>query len=161
MRPTLASAAHRRSARNGLVCSLPYSLGLHDAPWLSEYGSEQTRPFRALRLWAALASVGRTGYRRLIDADLDRAARLARLIDDHPRLDVAAHGLSIVCFRLADDGGDEAEIARRLQVAGESFVTATTVDGRPALRACFVNPLTTDEDVERIVATVIAAADGG
>jgi glutamate/tyrosine decarboxylase-like PLP-dependent enzyme len=47
------------------------------APWLSEYGREQTRPPRALRVWATLASTGRDGYHKLIDHDLDLAERLA------------------------------------------------------------------------------------
>jgi glutamate/tyrosine decarboxylase-like PLP-dependent enzyme len=32
--------------------------GVSDAAWFSEYGPEQTRPLRALRVWAALASTG-------------------------------------------------------------------------------------------------------
>jgi glutamate/tyrosine decarboxylase-like PLP-dependent enzyme len=139
--------------------------GISDAPWLSEYGPEQTRPPRALRVWATLASTGRDGYRRLIDHDLDLAERLADGIRAHPDLELVAAGLSVVCFRYRGADDTQAEIARRLQRGGESFLTTTEVDGQTVLRACFVNPLTTDADVDTLIklvtelgAAVVAAA---
>ncbi|MGH3398471.1 MAG: pyridoxal phosphate-dependent decarboxylase family protein [Streptosporangiaceae bacterium] len=140
--------------------------GISDAPWLSEYGPEQTRPPRALRVWATLASTGRAGYRRLIDHDLDLAERLAAGVREHPDLELTATGLSVVCFRyrtaaadIAVDAGDreQTEIARRLQLGGESFLTTTEVDGRTVLRACFVNPLTTAADVDTLIKLVTGA----
>jgi glutamate/tyrosine decarboxylase-like PLP-dependent enzyme len=132
--------------------------GLSDAPWASESSPEQTRPFRALRVWAALRSTGRDGYRRLVQHDLDLAALLAERVRAHPRLDLVAHGLSVVCFRCDGDDRQDA-IATRIQLSGRAFLTSTRVDGRPALRACFVNPLTTAEDVDTLVQDVLAAAD--
>jgi aromatic-L-amino-acid/L-tryptophan decarboxylase len=135
--------------------------GISDAPWLSEYGPEQTRPARALRVWATLASTGWDGYRRLIDHDLDLAERLAGGVREHPDLELAATGLSVVCFRYraaADTSARvQTEIARRLQLGGESFVTTTEVDGRTVLRACFVNPLTTTADVDALLKLVAEA----
>jgi aromatic-L-amino-acid decarboxylase len=128
--------------------------GVSDAPWMSEYGPEQTRPFRALRIWAALKSVGRAGYRRLIDHDLDVAEGLASRVREHSSLELDATGLSVVCFhyRAAGDAdGVQAEIARRIQLGGESFLTTTEVDGRTVLRACFINPLTRDSDLDALV----------
>jgi len=51
----------------------------------------------------------------------------------------------------------QAEIARRVQRGGESFLTTTEVDGRTVLRACFVNPLTTAADVDTLIKLVTAA----
>jgi glutamate/tyrosine decarboxylase-like PLP-dependent enzyme len=34
-------------------------------PWFSEYGVEQTRPFRALKIWMAMRQLGLAGYREL------------------------------------------------------------------------------------------------
>lgn len=134
--------------------------GISDAPWLSEYGPEQTRPARALRVWATLASTGQ-GYRRLIDHDLDLAERLAAGVREHPDLELTATGLSVVCFRYraaADASARvQTEIARRLQVGGESFLTTTEVDGHTVLRACFVNPLTTTADVDTLLKLVAEA----
>jgi glutamate/tyrosine decarboxylase-like PLP-dependent enzyme len=128
--------------------------GISDAPWLSEYGPEQTRPPRALRVWATLASTGRDGYRRLIDHDLDLAERLAASVRAHPDLVLEAAGLSVVCFRYRGADEVQAEIARRLQRGGESFLTTTEVGGRTVLRACFVNPLTTAADVDTLIKLV-------
>ena len=36
------------------------------AVWFSEYGFEQTRPFRALKIWMAIHHLGLDGYRQLI-----------------------------------------------------------------------------------------------
>ena len=136
--------------------------GVSDAPWMSEYGPEQTRPFRALRIWAALKSVGRAGYRRLIDHDLDVAEGLASRVREHSSLKLDATGLSVVCFhyRAAGDAdGVQAEIARRIQLGGESFLTTTEVDGRTVLRACFINPLTRDSDIDALVDLVVRTGE--
>jgi aromatic-L-amino-acid/L-tryptophan decarboxylase len=137
--------------------------GVSDTPWLSEYGPEQTRPFRALRLWAAMRTTGRAGYRRLIEHDLVLAGRLARAIDAADGLELLSHGLSIVCFRCRADGtvGDELqdEVARRIQTGGSAFLTTTSVAGRRCLRACILNPLTTEADLDDLIRLVCRAAE--
>ena len=134
-------------------------------PWFSEFGLEQTRPFRALKVWMALRQHGRAGYARAVARDLDHAEQLAALADAHPRLELVARGLSIVCFRYATPALPPAEADRRnravlkaVQLGGEAFLTGTEVDGRLALRACFVNQRTTRHDVERLVGAVLATA---
>lgn len=129
--------------------------GVSDAPWLSEYGPEQTRPFRALRVWAAMRSTGMAGYRNLINHDLDLAIQLADRVRSHPLLELDAHGLSIVCFHHLGSDALQSEIARRIQLSGESFITTAVIRGRTVLRACFVNPLTTPEDVDSLIDLVI------
>lgn len=135
--------------------------GISDAPWIAEYTVEQTRPFRALRVWAALKSTGRAGYRALVDHDLDRAVQLAEAVAAHPELTLDSHRLSIVCFSCAGGGDDlQADVARRIQLGGEAFLTTTVIEGRTVLRACFVNPLTTTEDVDALVELVARTARG-
>jgi aromatic-L-amino-acid decarboxylase len=136
--------------------------GVSHAPWVSEYGPEQTRPFRALRVWAALKSTGRDGYRRLVDRDLDLAGTLAARVREHPSLELDAAGLSVVCFRYrAAEESDrvQSDIARRIQLGGRSFLTTTELDGRTVLRACFINPLTTELDVDTLVGLVTSIGD--
>jgi glutamate/tyrosine decarboxylase-like PLP-dependent enzyme len=133
--------------------------GVSDAPWVSEYGPEQTRPFRALRVWAALKSTGRDGYRRLIEHDLDLAGALAARVSEHPALELDAVGLSVVCFHYrvqAHSDQVQSDIATRIQLGGRSFLTTTELDGRTVLRACFINPLTTDADVAALADLVVA-----
>jgi glutamate/tyrosine decarboxylase-like PLP-dependent enzyme len=45
-------------------------------PWFSEFGIQQTRGFRALKLWMALRAVGADGYRREVSRQPPQAARL-------------------------------------------------------------------------------------
>ena len=78
--------------------------------WFSEYGLEQTRPFRALKVWMQLRHLGRDGYRRLITADLDTAGELRRAIEASSDFELLASGLSVVCFRHRPAGMDPARL---------------------------------------------------
>ena len=130
--------------------------GFSDAPWPSEYGPEQTRPYRALRVWATLKSTGRHGYRRLIEHDIDLAQDLAARVTAHPELTLDSVGLSIVCFSWTD--GDDAlhkEVVRRIQLGGEAFLITTEFGGRTVLRACFTNPLTRRPHVDALVDLIV------
>ena len=134
-------------------------------PWFSEYGTEQTRAFRALKVWVALRLHGRAGYAASISRDIALAGRLAELADAHPDLELVAHGLSIVCLRCrppgVPDGALDAlnrRVLTAIQLGGEAFLSGTELDGRPVLRACFINPRTTAADVERIAELVASTA---
>jgi aromatic-L-amino-acid/L-tryptophan decarboxylase len=54
--------------------------GVGGLPWFSEYGFQQTRAFRALKVWMALRFHGLTGYRAAIEKDLMLAGHLASLL---------------------------------------------------------------------------------
>ncbi len=124
---------------------------------------ELSRRFRALKLWASLRYHGLARFREAIDADLRHARLLASLIDAERSLELLAHSLSTVCFRSCD-GSTAAELDRlnaallhRVNERGRVAISNATVRGVFALRACFVNHLTTDDDVTAIVEEVVAA----
>lgn len=135
--------------------------------WFAEYGLEQTRPFRALKVWMQLAHLGRTGYRRLIQRDIAVADELRERIDSDPDLETLAHGLSVVCFRHRPaettteylDRHNQ-DLLHRLQRDGNAFLAGTRVDGAFALRACVVNPLTTTHDAAAIIDEVRRCGNG-
>ena len=139
--------------------------GIGGPPWFSEYGFQQTRGFRALKLWAALSHMGRKGAAALIRNQHDRAAELAAMVDEAPPLErMAPVELSIVCFRYRPDGAGDAEldslnrrIVDELQSAGRVFVTGTELDGRFAIRAATLHYGTTAEDLRVLVDEVVAA----
>jgi len=142
--------------------------GVTGPVWFSEYGFEQTRGFRALKLWVLLKHLGVDGYRQLVARDLAVAAHLADAVRAAPDLDLLAHGLSVVCFRCRPDGvpADRLDELNRavvtaVQLGGGSFLAGTTVGGVVALRACIVNPGTTTADVDALVAAVRAAGTAG
>jgi aromatic-L-amino-acid/L-tryptophan decarboxylase len=129
-----------------------------------EESIELSRRFRALKLWLSLRYHGLGAFRAAIAADLEHAQLLARLVESEPALELLAPvELSAVCFRVAD--GDpatldarNAEILRRVVRDGRVYLSNASIRGVFALRACFVNHRTTDEDVEAIIAAVSAAA---
>ena len=49
-------------------------------------------------------------------------------------------------------------LLERVQLGGEAFLSSTTVGGRFALRACFVNPHTTRDDVDHAVRVILREA---
>jgi aromatic-L-amino-acid decarboxylase len=129
--------------------------------WFSEYGLEQTRPFRALKVWMQLRHLGRDGYRRLIARDIAVADALRDELGRAADFEVLGHGLSVVCFRHLGPARDEAgldahneALLHALQAAGRAFLAGTRVDGRLALRACIVNPATTTADTRAIIAEI-------
>jgi glutamate/tyrosine decarboxylase-like PLP-dependent enzyme len=138
--------------------------GIGGLPWYSEYGFQQTRGFRSLKLWMVLAQFGREG---LVDhvAHCNRlAARLAAQVEAADDFELLApRTLSIVCFRFlpADLSDDDAalndlnrEIVFRVQESGELFLTQADLAGHFALRACFLNYLTTGEHVDLILPAI-------
>ena len=64
--------------------------------------------------------------------------------------------LSVVCFRHRTK--DNEAILRRLVARGRVYLSNATVNGQFALRACFVNHRTKEDDVRAIVTETIAAA---
>jgi glutamate/tyrosine decarboxylase-like PLP-dependent enzyme len=131
------------------------------APWFAEYGLEQTRPFRALKVWFQLRHLGQAGYRELISRDIALAVRLRRALARAADFELLASGLSVVCFRHRPAGlaGPELDrhnqaVLRAVQLGGRAFLAGTQVDGRFAVRACIVNPGMTAADIDAIITDI-------
>jgi glutamate/tyrosine decarboxylase-like PLP-dependent enzyme len=132
-----------------------------------EFGLQNTRGFRALKVWLGLQQAGREGHARMIREDI----ALARLLYDEvaatEELEAVTCGLSITTFRyvppdLAMDDRAEAyltelngAILHHLQMEGEAFVSNAVVDGKFLLRACIVNFRTTQSDIEALPRIVV------
>ncbi|MFE6869445.1 pyridoxal phosphate-dependent decarboxylase family protein [Kitasatospora sp. NPDC057692] len=136
--------------------------------WFSEYGTEQTRPFRALKVWATIAHRGRDGLARDIARTTALARRLGELITADPALELLAEvQTSIVAFRLRPPGrsGTDLDALNRdlpaaVQRRGRAFVTGARLAGREILRACLLNPATTEADLRILLDEVKAAGLG-
>lgn len=98
--------------------------------------------------------------------------RLGELVTADPELELLAEvQTSIVAFRLRPSGptgrtveADEAaldalnrELPAAVQRRGRAFLTGARLDGREILRACLLNPATTEEDLAVLLAEVKAA----
>lgn len=128
-----------------------------------DYGPQNSRGFRALKVWLALKQVGRSGYERMISDDITLARRLFDLVDAHSEFESYTMHLSIATFRFVPRGFDSkqegaesylndlnSELLSRLQSGGEAFVSNAVLDGVYLLRACIVNFRTTAADVDRL-----------
>jgi aromatic-L-amino-acid decarboxylase len=130
----------------------------------ADYGVELTAPARGVIVWALLKELGVEGVRATVRRDLGHARRLADRVRSDARLELLAEPeLSVVCFRYVPEGQtDDAaldvlnrEILRRLQRDTPYVPTSTEVGGRFALRPCYVNPRTTEADVDGLADAVL------
>ena len=134
-----------------------------------EHGPQNSRGFRALKVWLALRQAGASGYRRMIADDIALSRRMADAAARHPDLEVLTQSLSIATFRYIPRDlrqgttRDEeylntlnAALLDALQRGGELFVSNAVIAGRYALRACIVNFHTRAEDVDAVPAIVAA-----
>jgi glutamate/tyrosine decarboxylase-like PLP-dependent enzyme len=124
---------------------------------------ENSRPFRALKVWLALKAHGLEGYRTSIERDFQLARYLASLIESSPSLKLAAPvATSIVCWTyvpkdrsrfsdLKDLNQLQLTIMEEIERRGIAFLSKAVLHGGEiAMRACFVNFRTTSQDVEII-----------
>jgi glutamate/tyrosine decarboxylase-like PLP-dependent enzyme len=58
--------------------------GIGNLPWFAEYGMQQTRGFRALKLWVTLANAGTLGLEQQIARQIALARYLAERVDAAP-----------------------------------------------------------------------------
>ncbi|MCG6923838.1 MAG: aspartate aminotransferase family protein, partial [Acidobacteria bacterium] len=135
-----------------------------------ELGLQNSRGFRALKVWLGLRQAGRAGYRRMIGDDIRLARELHRRVQAEPRLQALTQQLSISTFRYVPEDlrpGSEAvdtylndlneELLHRLKGGGEVYLSNAVVDGTFALRACIVNFRTNLADLEGVPGIVVRA----
>lgn len=133
-----------------------------------EYGLQNSRGFRALKVWLALRHVGREGYVRMMTDDITLSQELYRLIDKQAELQAFTQNLSITTFRFVPSDLDleltgaetylnqlNTEILTRIQRSGEAFISNAVIQNMFLLRACIVNFRTSLEDIEALVDLVI------
>jgi glutamate/tyrosine decarboxylase-like PLP-dependent enzyme len=132
-----------------------------------EHGLQNTRGFRALKVWLGLQQAGRAGYVQQIRRNIELAARLAEIVRSTRGLEAGTQHLSMTTFRLRPvDAGDSPEwrawldeLNRRLVVdlqrSGEAYVSNAVLDEGYFLRACIVNFRTRESDLDALVATVL------
>ncbi|WP_203217507.1 pyridoxal phosphate-dependent decarboxylase family protein [Nocardia arthritidis] len=126
-------------------------------PNLSDYGPQQTRGLRALKLWLSLKTFGANAFRDAIDQGIALAEHAATVIAHHPDLEPASEpGLGVVTFRYRPPGvapghdldSFQAELADTVLKAGFAMITTTVVRGETVLRMCTINPRTSIRHVE-------------
>jgi aromatic-L-amino-acid decarboxylase len=121
-----------------------------DALSLSEYGPALGRRFRALKLWAVLRCVGRSGLQEHIRGGVHLAAQFEQWVAEEPGWELCApRPFSVVCFRREGPDALNRELLERVNASGEIFVSHAVLDGRYVLRLAVGQQRTTYADVGR------------
>lgn len=120
---------------------------------------DASRRARAIDVWAALKSLGRTGLADLIERNCDQAQWLATKLAEagHEILNEVVLNQVVVSF--GDDDHNKRAIAA-LQRSGECWCGGVTWQGRYAMRISVSSWATTQQDLERALAAMLAAAKG-
>ena len=132
-----------------------------------DYSLDHSAPPRGLAVWALLKEIGAKGMRERVVRHHDCARRVAERVRAHPALELLAEPvLSICCFRVKPVGvTDEAalealneRILLAVRAKGRAVPSHTRVNGRLALRPCFINPRQGLAEADTTVDEVLLAA---
>ena len=138
--------------------------GHSEAPWPYEHMFQLTYGNRALKVWAAIARLGRSGVAELVT----RCNGLAKLLEQRVREAadfelLSPASLSVVNFRYRPAGCalDDAtldnlneKISDAISVSGEAHIPTTRIHRKTSLRACFLHYENDESDVEHLIGLV-------
>jgi glutamate/tyrosine decarboxylase-like PLP-dependent enzyme len=135
-----------------------------------DLGPQNSRGFRALKVWLALQHAGAVGYREMIHDDITLSRYLYDLAADHPELEAITHHLSITTLRyvpleLRASLGSEAtedclnnlnqRLLADIEKSGEAFISNAVIAGKYCLRFCIVNFRASSGDIEAMPELVV------
>jgi len=133
-----------------------------------DYGLQNSRGFRALKVWLSIRQAGRDGYEKMIRHDIELAKKLFRLVAAEDELQAVSNNLSITTFRYipkdlsADSIVEESylnalneELLNRLQAGGKVFLSNAIIDQKYCLRVCIVNFRTSYENLKSLIKIVL------
>jgi aromatic-L-amino-acid/L-tryptophan decarboxylase len=128
-----------------------------------EYGFQNSRGFRALKIWTSLQQAGRNGYVKMIGDDIRLSQLLFQLAHDHSELEAITQSLSITTLRYVPDQSRDMAYLNKLNEAllnslqrkGDVFVSNAIVNGMYCLRACIVNFRTKEKDISEIIYMIV------
>jgi aromatic-L-amino-acid decarboxylase len=163
-----ALVRNRDDLRNAFAYHPPYYHFGTEAINYFDFGPQNSRGFRALKVWLAIQQAGREGYVRMISDNIRLAGQLFESISKFPEIEPFTRSLSIATFRFVpqdlDVGGEgveayldqlNCELLSHLQNSGEAYLSNAVVHGKFALRACIVNFHTELADIEALLPLVV------
>lgn len=130
-----------------------------------EHGLQNSRGFRALKVWMALQQVGRNGYIKMISDDIALSKLMYQVAIEHPELEAITQNLSIATFRyvpmqMQSDNNSylnklNETLLNELQQGGRVFLSNALVQEKYCLRACIVNFRTSEDTIHEIIDVIV------
>ncbi len=133
-----------------------------------EYGLQNSRGFRAFKVWMALQQIGKNGYIKMIKEDIELAKLLFEEAKKHSELEAITQNLSITTLRYVPSGYSQNGninntflntlnelLLNELQKKGEVFLSNAVVSEKYCLRGCFVNFRTSVKDIKEIIEIIV------
>jgi glutamate/tyrosine decarboxylase-like PLP-dependent enzyme len=154
---------NRDALRNAFSYHPPYYSFDDEATNFYDLGPQNSRGFRALKVWLALQQAGAAGYREMIQDDIILARYLYDLAMAHPDLEAITNHLSITTLRfvprdLRDSVGSDStedylntlnqKLLEAIEKSGLAFASNAVIGGKYALRFCIVNFRASTADME-------------
>jgi aromatic-L-amino-acid decarboxylase len=129
---------------------------------LFRYGQLGTRRFNALKIWMALKLLGRNGYERIVDRQIELTNYFASRIDELPDFErIGEVETAVCCFRflpLERKGTRDAErdalqqlLQQRIERSGEVWFATTVLHGRRAMRVNINSFLTDRPHIDQLI----------
>jgi len=155
-KPELAKKAHSQEGSYLDILKDEGAIGFNP----SDYQIQLTRRLRGLPLWFSLAMHGTDKYKEAIEQGIKLAKIAGKMIESHPKLElVRKPSLSCVLYRrIGWSPDDYKNWTYENHKKGFALVTPTkwktgeTVE--TVSRFCFINPDTTEKDIEAILETM-------
>jgi glutamate/tyrosine decarboxylase-like PLP-dependent enzyme len=131
-----------------------------------DFNPELSRRARSVPVWAALRQLGRRGVADLVERCCAMAELLAAGLAAADGAEVLHQDLNQVVVRFrdpagADDDAHSRAVLARVQAEGTCFPSGTVWRGVAGLRLSVSSWRTTEDDVHRTVAALLAAHRGG
>ncbi|HXE90438.1 MAG TPA: pyridoxal-dependent decarboxylase [Terriglobales bacterium] len=120
------------------------------------HGFEQSRRFRSLKVWMSFKRYGAREIGNWIDANVNRAQELYRLVERDPEFEPANRPImSAICLRYKNVPDSEAkqlhaQVASRIERGGKFWISTTEMKGRPWFRINPVNFRTRPEHMRQL-----------
>jgi aromatic-L-amino-acid decarboxylase len=160
---TVQKAAHAADAADA-PAQFVHSMDDFGVPYF-DYGVELSSPCRGVVVWALIREIGVEGMAQRMRRHNDMATYVARAAQAHPNLELLLEPtLSICCFRyvapgIADLDDFNRQLHHRLIRENENLPSTTVVNGKLALRPCFIGARTHQAHAENLLRDVLRIGD--
>ncbi|WP_026933976.1 pyridoxal phosphate-dependent decarboxylase family protein [Christiangramia echinicola] len=122
----------------------------------ADYQIQLTRRLRGMPLWFSLAMHGTNKYKEAIERGIELAKIAAEKVKENDNLELMRPAsLSVVLFkRTGWTAEDYRDWTYKNHNSGFALVTPSIWKGESVVRFCFINPDTTEDDIDQILETL-------